>query len=107
MDSDDCYPQTSIGWSDQIGDVQYDHSVTFSDEVDQKFLFADVLPRIVCHAVINRIPLRGLPELCESLGQMYLFYKDLPEKVLSEPPAVIRGRVERTLERAPFSYVEE
>lgn len=65
--------------------------------------------RYVCHLLIDRLPNRAIPELCESMGRIYEFYRDIPE----QRPALPLSRRTRTVriaqrrERPPFHVEEE
>lgn len=59
--------------------------------------------RILCHLLVNQIPDRGIPELCESVLGMYHFYSTQGE----QPPLLpltetITARRGRTYERPEF-----
>lgn len=66
------------------------------------------LVRLLCHLLVDHIPDRGVPELCESLGGMYEFYAIAPE----HPPLLprqqrITGVRGRSYERPEFHIEEE
>lgn len=68
---------------------------------------AELVIRVLCHMLVDRIPRRGLTELIESLGEMYRFYdREAVPTVRQLPEPVTRGRTVRTMTR-PVPKLEE
>jgi hypothetical protein len=71
---------------------------------------AEVLLRIVCHALVDRIPDAGLPELCETANELLEFYSLRESRAKAALPAgeaPVVGTIVRTYERTPFTIQEE
>lgn len=68
-----------------------------------------LLQRIVCHLLVSRIPGQGLPELCESVGEIYEYYKSrsLVHPVLPPSHQEIPARQGKSYERPTFYASEE
>jgi hypothetical protein len=71
-----------------------------------------LLARHLCRRLLDSVPDRALPEVCESLVRTFEFYTELPEQVaastqLSLPPARRRARMTAPRERPPFKIGEE
>jgi hypothetical protein len=64
--------------------------------------------RLLCHAMIERIPDKGIWEACDSLKQCYDYYR-LPVSQPAEPmpkPAMVRNILPR-VEEPPFHIAED
>lgn len=71
---------------------------------------AELLLRLMCHVLVDRIPDGGLPELCETGKELFEFYslregRAKPALPAGEAPVV--GTVVRTYERTPFTLEHE
>lgn len=68
-----------------------------------------LLQRIVCHLLVSRIPGEGLPELCQSVGEIYEYYKSrsLIPPALPPPHQEIPARQGKSYERPTFYASEE
>src|SRR5579872_1574055 len=65
----------SLGWKHDVPGAQFSHRVTATGENQYA---PDIVLRIFCHLVMNCIPARGLPELCETMKELYEFYRNEP-----------------------------
>lgn len=84
-----------------------DHLVAFSaDQTTRDIAFVSLLPRILCHALVSRLPEEGIPELCSALGEMYKFYSHRPA-VKAIPVQRLVGKVRERRERDSFVVDEE
>lgn len=65
--------------------------------------------RVICHVLVDRLPNAALPELVESLGDMFRFYRDrlAHTAALAEPPRQVRARVAASYDRPTFQIEEE
>ena len=66
--------------------------------------------RTACHVMLEQIPAHGLPELVESLKNIFNFYKSRPTIRINqlEPPRhEIGGHLTTTSTRPPFTISEE
>jgi hypothetical protein len=65
--------------------------------------------RLLCHYLLNQIPDEGLPELCESIGQIYEFH--FSTATAYTPPKFetrsVRAKRGRAYERPEFSLADE
>ena len=66
-----------------------------------------LVPRMLCHAIVNRLPDEGLPELCETLGHMFEFYSSRrpAERLIHEEATKVQ--IVAHEERPPFFLMEE
>lgn len=104
--------QVTLGWQQDVTGARFLHTVSipaYQATAKRPVWSEDLQIRLLCHVLINRIPDKGLPELCESLGRMYEFY-NTPN--LNELPALperrqIRGKIGRAYERPGFSIADE
>ena len=65
--------------------------------------------RILCHIVINRIPDKGLPDLIDSLKDVYQFHQNLGDSspvYQLETAGPIQAHIVSQYEREPFTYEE-
>lgn len=64
--------------------------------------------RLLCHVLVNRMPEDGLPELADSLRDMYEFHKSrMVAAGLPAPREEMRLQLAEIREREPFSISEE
>ena len=68
-----------------------------------------LLARLVCHVLVARMPDQGLPDLCESIGDIYSFYRD---RSASHSPLLtqrqeVRAKLGHAYERPEFEIAEE
>jgi len=65
--------------------------------------------RFLCHLFVSNIPRQGLPELCESLQDIYLYYQTpfTKEPSLLTQSERLPGKLGRTYERPEFQIAEE
>lgn len=68
--------------------------------------YSSVLPRLICHALVNRIPDGGLGEMYETLSEIFAFYSARANPVALSPPKTVVGRVVRSMESPPFAFDE-
>lgn len=68
-----------------------------------------LLARLACHVVVTRIPEEGLGELCESVGDIYSYYRSRIPSRLSLPPArqSIPARLTQPYQVPGFEIAEE
>jgi hypothetical protein len=66
------------------------------------------LIRVLCHALVDRLPEASLPELLESLRAIYEFHQDqMRLSVHQLPVARISARIGRSYVRPTFEIEEE
>ena len=101
-------PQTFVAWHTTVPGGRLDHLVAFTaDQTAGGYVdFVSILPRILCHALVTRMPEEGLPELCSTLGEMYKFYADR-NIVNANPVKRLVGRVRESRERDAFVVDED
>ena len=64
--------------------------------------------RLLCHGLVARIPDQGLPELCESMGNIYEFYWGrLASQPTLLPEEKFQARLGQAYERPGFEIAEE
>lgn len=65
--------------------------------------------RLISYLLVSRLPDEALPELCETLGDMYEFYSAHPHTppALPSPTREIRARLGEKYERPEFYASEE
>ena len=65
--------------------------------------------RLLSYLLVSRLPDVALPELCETLGDMYEFYSAYPHipPALSSPTREIRAKLGEKYERPEFYASEE
>lgn len=70
----------------------------------------EVIARLICHVYVELTPTSGLPELCETLQDIYEFYGKSPSKEQPQlQPAAVKVKVLEPVTRPDFSvdYDEE
>ena len=95
-------------WHETTDAGRFVHQVLFQPHLETAGQwYMTVLPRMACHVIVNRMPDEGLPELCQSLGQMLEFYASRQpiERLARESPT--KAIVVAHEERPPFYLVEE
>jgi len=75
---------------------------------DRELSEAD-MKRLVCYALVHRLPTTGLDEAFESLSEMYEFYSRPvpPPKPLAEPVKKIPAKLGKTYIRPVFPIPDE
>ena len=65
------------------------------DSTEDKISWAEIEQRFMCHLIVSRLPVAALPELDETLPDMYEHYVPPPAKRLNlpEPPRLFLGTV--------------
>jgi hypothetical protein len=85
--------------------ISFNPLQTSSDAQDVQVTLA----RGICHAVIDQLPDAALPELFESLTNMFDFYRAPQQRVipLPAPRRVLSAKVTGRHERRPLSFDTE
>ena len=101
----------SLGFGAELGGRKFLHAVSLPTSSKGPEYPAELLLRIICHALVDQIPDAGLPELCETTNELLEFYS-LPESWGKGPSlpagqAPVSGAVVRTYERSPFAIQED
>lgn len=100
-----------LQWHETTDAGRFDHVVSFRPHLETEGQWRvprTFLPRILCHVIVNRLPDKGLPELCETLGQMFEFYaarQPTVERLTHEEPT--NAYVVANEERPAFFVAEE
>lgn len=85
-----------VQWHETTDAGRLEHYISFRPHLETEgfaYLPPTLLARLVCHAIISKIPDKGLPELCESLGHMIEFYgarQPTVPRVISHQPLTAR-----------------
>ena len=71
----------TVRWSQPLLGGQISHLVSFSNDAPTGSMGAPQIPekvclRLLCHALTNWMPDEALPELGETMGEMFQFYRD-------------------------------
>lgn len=100
-----------LGWKQELTEGQLSHVFVFRP---QETGLGNDLPlrlrlRLLCHYLLNQIPDEGLPELMESIAEIYEFHCSAtstyaPPKLETRSVRAKRGRV---YERPEFSLADE
>lgn len=100
---------TVFGWYSETS--PFTHLIFFKppETTDEPFTMDNYKLKLACHLLVDAFPEQGLPELCDSMKDIYKFYWNrratpvLPETVVHSLPAT-RGGV---YTRPEFQYGEE
>ncbi len=78
-------------------------SFTAERHVDKQ----EAIQRILCHYIIELIPKQGIPELVDTLRNIYEFYSPVDERTIEylAPPKQVKARLGTTTLRPDFSVV--
>ena len=73
--------ENKVRWSQAIPGGQIDHWVSIANDAPTGSMGVQQIPeviclRLICHVLTNWMPDEALPELGETLGEMYQFYRD-------------------------------
>ena len=96
----------TIGWTELPSGsrIQISLQETAKEIVNPISLFA----RIYCHALISKVPDEGLSELCDSINNIYAFYREPPVlTALPAPPEKGSATLTPVREATGFEIVEE
>jgi hypothetical protein len=63
--------------------------------------------RLMCHALVHRLPQAAFGEAVESLSRMYDFYQDLPILPTSCPPDSMKARITGSCTAPIFPVLED
>ena len=70
--------------------------------------FQDYVIRLLCHALIDRVPEQALPELLDEIENIYRYYLTAPPaRALQQPSRVLQVKIGRRFERPTFPLSEE
>jgi hypothetical protein len=98
------------------GDVFSSHADLIFDPLQSRGTTGDLEDpitrrvRYVCKAIVDRMPEQALPELCETLSDIWLFHRDRSAKevrLLQAPSQEIRATVGQTYPRPEFHVTTE
>lgn len=99
----------NVSWCTPTGAGTFSHFITFqpqrttlSPEDARK-----VVARLLCHVILSRLPDEALTELCESLADLYFFYKRPP--IPAKLPEIIAypAKMGESVTRAPINLEDE
>jgi hypothetical protein len=79
---------TYADWLKDTADIRIIDVQPFQETDRERFAPPVALARYLCHLLIDRLPDRAVPELCESMARMFDFYRDLPAQL---PPPALQG----------------
>ena len=104
--------QVTLGWQQDVTGARFLHAISipsYQGTAKRHAHTENLHLRMLCHMLINRMPERGLPELCESLGSMYEFYMAPIENQVPALPErrQLKGKIRRAYERPEFSIADE
>lgn len=105
-----------IRWSQPLTGGQIDHWVSVESDAPTGSMGVNQVPeevclRVLCHVLTNWMPDDALPELGETLGEMYTFYRD--RRIEQEPQSLLPRTVEfetevlEPRERAAFQLPQD
>lgn len=104
-------PNVLLSWKQEVSGGDISHIITLRiPETAQDIASLEKLRyRLFCHYLINLISDEGLPELCESLSEMFQFYSTPNKNVAPAlPPAEgIRVKSGEKYERPTFQLAQE
>lgn len=99
----------TIAWDSTHDGGQHHHLMQFHFGTGREMPDRhELLVRVICHLLVDRIPRQGLAELAECLGGMYRFYESQGAHTAQLPaPRITRGRTVRTETRPVPEFNEE
>lgn len=101
-------PQALFAWGGHMGINRFAHIVAVNGDVmEGADWYNSILPRIVCHITVDRVPEQGLNELSTRITEIHDFYTapaEVPALPMLEPVA---GRIVRSEVRPVFTIDEE
>ena len=96
-------PEVTVGWWEGVPGGTISHTMSVN------YITPAVLARLLCHAVMGRLPDAGIPELAEALIQMmdYYSYDYQPERKLLPGRKTVPVREGRSFIRPLGQLAEE
>jgi hypothetical protein len=101
---------TDFSWcTAAIGVGTFSHFITFQPERTtlSPESARNVIARILCYAILSRLPDDALPELSESLADMYFFYKKSPIQAKFPEITICSAKIGGSVTRAPIHLDDE
>lgn len=102
--------QTSSDWTKDALEIRRIIGVRPSQETGEELQEpVSTVARFLCHLLIERMPDRGLPELCQSMAEFFEFYSQAPSSRLMLPGRQdrVQGVVREVRSTAPFRIPED
>ena len=105
-------PTVTIAWSQDLQTGRLAHIVTFEAQETQgipKLDLRQVVRRVICHLLVATLPDEALPEVCDALRDLYLFYSAPPLQLelQSTPPQRVTANPGKTYDRPDLQVTEE
>lgn len=96
-------------WGRHVGGTQVVHGVRFPQTFENLIDIQPALLRVLCYLLVDQIPDRGLPDVCESLHEFQEFYLSPVETVqrLPEPEPELKLQLGPSQIRPEFGLDDE
>lgn len=104
-------PATTVSWvySLPYGQSKHELFLDQTQSVPIEALRAELLYRILCHVLVDRLPGEALQETVEDIVDILRFYLPSPSQVKQLPTAVprLQGRMTQAQPRKPLHFPAE